>query len=70
MARAGLHLRTGRASRRCATPSAPSSCHPHEAEFVDTRAHVYEALGRAKDAIADFRQALTAEPSMQSAAKA
>jgi len=36
-----------------------------DARTFDTRGHIYEALGRRDDAIADFRRALAIEPRMQ-----
>jgi Tfp pilus assembly protein PilF len=38
---------------------------PDAAQAFDTRAHVYEALGKRDDAIADFRRALEIQPRLQ-----
>jgi Tfp pilus assembly protein PilF len=35
---------------------------PEFAAAYDTRGHIYEALGRKEDAIADFRKALALDP--------
>jgi Flp pilus assembly protein TadD len=43
------------------------SLDPFDEEFLDTRAHAYEALGRKLEAIADYRRLLSANPSMPSA---
>jgi tetratricopeptide (TPR) repeat protein len=43
------------------------SLDPFREEFLDTRARVYEALGRTQEAIADYRRVLSANPSMKSA---
>jgi regulator of sirC expression with transglutaminase-like and TPR domain len=40
---------------------------PQIPEFLETRARVYEALGRVQDAIADYRRVLAADPSAQAA---
>ena len=36
------------------------SLDPSDEKFLDTRAHVYEALGRTQEAIADYRRVLSA----------
>ena len=38
---------------------------PGAAQALDTRGHIYEALGRREEAIADFRGALAIEPRLQ-----
>ena len=35
---------------------------PDDAHFIDTRAHIYEALGRTDEAIADYHKALQFDP--------
>ena len=39
--------------------------HPASAAALDTRAHIYEALDRRDEAIADFRRALAKNPSLK-----
>ncbi|GAG93050.1 unnamed protein product [marine sediment metagenome] len=38
---------------------------PNDAHALDTRGSIFEALGRREEAIADFRQALAKNPSIQ-----
>ena len=38
---------------------------PDDANTLDTRGHILEALGRREDAIADFRRALAKEPNIK-----
>ena len=37
-----------------------------DAAALDTRAHVFEAMGKRNEAIADYRAALLKEPTLQS----
>jgi regulator of sirC expression with transglutaminase-like and TPR domain len=41
------------------------SLRPDEPEALDTRGHIFEALGRRQEAIADFRRALAKMPDLQ-----
>jgi Flp pilus assembly protein TadD len=38
---------------------------PSDANTLDTRGHILEALGRREAAIADFRQALAKDPNIK-----
>ena len=38
---------------------------PNDSSALDTRGHIFEALGRREEAIADFRRALAIDPGMQ-----
>jgi tetratricopeptide (TPR) repeat protein len=38
---------------------------PNDAAALDTRASIFEALGRKEEAIADFRRALAKDPNKQ-----
>ena len=38
---------------------------PNNAHLLDTRGHIFEALGRREEAIADFRRALSINPKLE-----
>lgn len=38
---------------------------PDDPAVLDTRGHIFEALGKRKEAIADFRNALAKDPSLK-----
>jgi len=38
---------------------------PDYAAALDTRGHIFEALGKREEAIADFRRAVASDPSME-----
>ncbi|MGH8430680.1 MAG: tetratricopeptide repeat protein, partial [Solimonas sp.] len=42
---------------------------PNNADFLNTRGHVLEVLGRKSHAIASFRRALAADPSLQASSE-
>jgi len=38
---------------------------PNDANLLDTRGHIFEAMGRREEAIADYRRALSKKPDIQ-----
>jgi tetratricopeptide (TPR) repeat protein len=64
--RAWAHFKLGKAEQ--ALPDAEKSLElrPNNAYALDTRGHVFEALKRREEAIADFRRALSIEPDLLS----
>lgn len=63
--RAWAYLKLGRAADGLPDAEASLKLKPNEARTLDIRGHLFEALGRREEAIADFRRALSIEPRMR-----
>jgi tetratricopeptide (TPR) repeat protein len=66
-ARAHIYLKANQLTLALRDAERAVSLDPFDEKFLETRAQVYEALGRNKEAIADYRRIVSSNPSMQSA---
>jgi tetratricopeptide (TPR) repeat protein len=62
--RAWAHLKRGDPAQGLPDADLALQIKPGDPQALDARGHIYEALGRREEAIADFRRALAAEPRM------
>jgi tetratricopeptide (TPR) repeat protein len=61
-----VYAKAGRAAQGLADVEHALKLAPDEAQVFDARGHIFEALGRRDEAIADFRRALEIEPFLRS----
>jgi tetratricopeptide (TPR) repeat protein len=64
--RAWAYLNSKDAGRALLDAERALALSPNDPNFLNTLAHVQEVLGRKRQAIASFQQALAADPSLQS----
>jgi len=67
---AWAYLKTGKAAQGLADAERSLQIRPNDAVTLDIRGHIFEALGRREEAIADFRRALSIEPKQRSSTQA
>jgi tetratricopeptide (TPR) repeat protein len=60
--RALAYLKAGKAAQGLPDAERSLQLRPDDARTLDTRGHIYEALGRHEEAIADFRRVLSLAP--------
>ena len=60
--RALAYLKAGKAAQALPDAERSLQLRPNHADTLDTRGHIFEALGRREEAIADFRRALSMDP--------
>ncbi len=63
--RAWLLWETGRAAEGLPHVQKALALAPDNPAYLDTRAHIHEAMGRTKEAIADYRRALEIKPDLK-----
>ena len=64
-ARAWTYFKAGKAALGLPDAQKALELRPDDPALLDTRGHILEALGKRKEAIADFRQALAKDPSLK-----
>jgi tetratricopeptide (TPR) repeat protein len=57
--RAWAYFKAGKAAQGLADVKKSLALRPNDARTLDTRGHIYEALGKREEAIADFRRVLS-----------
>jgi tetratricopeptide (TPR) repeat protein len=68
--RAWTYLKAGKAAEGLPDAEWTLQLRPNDANALDTRGHILEALGRHEEAIADFRRAIAINPSLQDSRRA
>ena len=68
--RAWAYFKAGKAAQGLPDAERSLQLRPIDANALDTRGHIFEALGRREEAIADFRRAQAADPHHQSSREA
>jgi tetratricopeptide (TPR) repeat protein len=68
--RAWAYLKAGKAALGLPDADRSLQLRPDDTHTLDTRGHIYEALGRREEAIADFRRVLALSPNAPVAAEA
>jgi tetratricopeptide (TPR) repeat protein len=68
--RAWAFFKSGKAAQGLPDAERSLQLRPNDAATLDTRGHIFEALGRRQEAIADFRRAQAIDPNHQSSREA
>ncbi len=68
--RAWAYFKSGKAAQGLPDVERSLQLRPDNTHALDTRGHIFEALGRRKEAIADFRKVLALDPNDPNAPEA